>query len=215
MSAVPRTPSGLHAPGCPGAAERIYRLLLRAYPPDFRAKYGWEMALLFRDQCREGEVRTLGFWAAVIWDVARSAPGLRAEAWRAGADESTRTLEVIVRVIAMLTVLLGAYVAVNAFAEGVPGLRGTMSGRYMLAVVLVGFAGALLLTAGGLLLRRTPSGQKAASLALLASLAMIVAARLLFPWMSLFSQFVGIGLPVALLIALHWPGRPSASRAAS
>ncbi len=36
----------------PAAAERIYRLLLRAYPPDFRAEYGREMVLLFRDQCR-------------------------------------------------------------------------------------------------------------------------------------------------------------------
>src|SRR6266571_3381953 len=64
------------------SAERIYRLLLRAYPPDFRAEYEREMVLLFRDQCRESDVRTIGFWAAVIWDVARSAPALRAEAWR-------------------------------------------------------------------------------------------------------------------------------------
>src|SRR6266571_1558077 len=64
------------------SAERIYRLLLRAYPPDFRAENGREMVLLFRDQCRESDARTLGFWAAVICDVARSAPALRAEAWR-------------------------------------------------------------------------------------------------------------------------------------
>lgn len=196
------------------SAERIYRLLLRAYPPDFRAKYEQEMALLFRDQCREGEVRTLSFWAAVIWDVARSAPGLRAEAWRAGANANTRTLEVIMRLTAMLTVLLGAFWAVNALVEGVAGLRGTMTGTHVLAVVLALFAGPLLLTAGVVLLRRTPSGRQTASLALLASLAIIVAARLLHPWMSLFSQLVGIGMPVALLIALHWPRRPSASRAA-
>ena len=35
------------------SAEQIYRLLPRAYPPDFRAEYGREMVLLFRDQCRE------------------------------------------------------------------------------------------------------------------------------------------------------------------
>ncbi len=43
------------------SAERIYRLLLRAYPPDFRAEYEREMVLLFRDQCRESDVRTAGF----------------------------------------------------------------------------------------------------------------------------------------------------------
>ena len=74
------------------SAERIYRLLLRAYPPDFRAEYGREMVLLFRDQCRESDVRTVGFWAAVICDVARSAPALRAEAWCIRGRESTRTL---------------------------------------------------------------------------------------------------------------------------
>lgn len=201
------------------SAERFYRLLLRAYPPDFRAKYGREMALLFRDQCREGEVRSLRFWAAVIWDVARSAPALRAEAWRAGANQRTRTLEVIMRLIAMLTVLLAAFLAVSAMTEWVAWLRGpmagtySMAGTYVLSLALAIFASALFLTAGVALRRGTPSGRKTASLALLASLAMIVAARLLFPWTSLFSRFVSIGLPVALLIALHWPRRPSASGA--
>ena len=60
------------------SAERIYRLLLRAYPPAFRAEYGREMVLVFRDQCRDGDVRTLGFWVRVLWDVVRSAPALRA-----------------------------------------------------------------------------------------------------------------------------------------
>src|SRR6266851_679032 len=126
------------------SAERIYRLLLRAYPPDFRAEYGREMVLLFRDQCQESDVRTVGFWAAVICDVARSAPALRAAAWRARVSETTRTIEVTMKLAAML-----------------------------------------------------------------ASLVMIVAARLLFPWMSIFSQLVGFGLPVALLIALYWPRKPS------
>jgi hypothetical protein len=211
MSALPRTPMDRRAPG---AAERIYRLLVRAYPPDFRARYGQEMAQLFRDQCREAEVRTLGFWAAVIWDVARSAPALRAEAWRARGSESTRTLEVIMKLAAMLTVLLGVYGTLSAVAEGVVGgLRGTMSGKYVLAVALGVLAGALLLTTGIALRRGAPSGRKTASVAALASLLLIVVARLLHPWMSIFSQLVGLGLPVALLIALHWPRRPSASRA--
>src|SRR6266545_3258203 len=55
------------------SAESIYRLLLRAYPPDFRAEYEREMVLLFRDLCRESDVRTVGFWARVLCDVARSA----------------------------------------------------------------------------------------------------------------------------------------------
>lgn len=214
MSASPRTPIGVRAPGCPGAAQRIYRLLLRTYPADFRAQYGREMILLFRDQCREADARSPRFWAAVIWDVARSAPALRVEMWRARGHETTGILEAIMKLAATLTVLLGVFVAVSALVEGMGGVAETPGGRYLLAIVRGGLAGALLLGAGLALLRRTPAGRQAASLALVASLVIVVVARVVHPWMSIFSQLVGIGLPVALLIALHWPRRPSASRAA-
>ena len=185
------------------SAERIYRLLLRAYPPEFRAQYGREMVLLFRDQCRDGDVRTLGFWAAVIWDIARSAPALRAEA--------TRTVEVIMKLAAILTVLLGVLGVVNAVVEWVAGSKGAIDGTYVLAVVLGVLASVLLLGAGvAIMLRR----QQGARIALVASLVSILAARLLFPWMSIFSQLIGFGLPVGLLIALYWPRRPSAVRPA-
>jgi hypothetical protein len=190
----------------PAAAERIYRLLLRAYPPDFRAEYGREMVLLFRDQCRESDVRSLGFWAAVICDVARSAPALRAEAWRSRGSESTQTTEVIMKLAAMLTVLLGVLGILNAIVEWAAGSKGAIDGRYVLAVVLGVFASVLLLGAGVAILLRS---RQAARLALLASVVLFVAARLLFPWMSYFSQLVGFGLPVALLVALYWPRKPS------
>ncbi len=211
MSAAPRTPIGLRAPGCPGTAERLYRLLMRTYPADFRAKYGREMVLLFRDQCREGDVGSPRFWARVILDVARSAPALRAQMWRARGHENTGILEAIMKLAATLIVLLGVYVAVNALAEAFGGGAGTPAGRYLLAIALGALAGALLLAAGIALLRRTPAGRQVTSLALVASLVIIVVVRVVHPWMSIFSQLVGIGLPVALLIALHWPRRPSVS----
>jgi len=79
---------------------------------------------------------------------------------------------------------------------------------HTLSLVLTVCASALLLAAGAAILLRRP---QAARLALLASVVLFVAARLLFPWMSYFSQLVAFGLPVALLIALHWPreGNPS------
>ncbi len=195
-------------------AERIYRLLLRAYPPDFRAEYGRDMELLFRDQCQESDVRTLGFWARVFWDVARSAPALRIEAWRGRGSENTQTVEVIMKIAGMLTVLLAAFVIVGAVGEWVAGSKGAMDGRYVLAVVLGVFANVLLLGAGVAILLGARWGRQPARLALFASLVSAVAARLLFPWMSIFSQLVGFGLPVALLIALYWPSKTSTFRAA-
>jgi hypothetical protein len=194
------------------SAERIYRLLLRAYPPDFRAAYEPEMVLLFRDQCRESDVRTLGFWAAVIWDVARSAPALRAEACTRGR-ESTRTIEVNMKLAAMLTVLVGVFGILNAMVEWGAALTGTIGGMHALALALGVLASALLLAAGAAILRPTPRGRQAARLALLVSLVLFIAARLLFPWMSVFSQLVGIGLPAAFLIALYWPRRATPSGA--
>ena len=195
----------------PAAAERIYRLLLRVYPQEFRAEYGREMVLVFRDQCRDGDVRTLGFWARVFWDVARSAPALRVEAWRARRMENTRTVEVTMKIAAMLTVLLAGFGIVGAVGEWVTGTKGAMGGGYVLAVVLGVLASALLLGGGVAILLRS---RQAARLALFASLALVVAARLLFPWMSIFSQLVGFGLPVALLVAMYWPRNPSTVRAA-
>ncbi len=187
----------------PAAAERIYRLLLRAYPPDFRAEYGREMVLLFRDQCQESDVRTIGFWAAVIRDVARSAPALRLEAWR----ENPKPIEVIMKLAAMLTVLLGVFAVVGAANEWVAGSKQAMAGTHVLSVVLGILASVLLLGAAVAILSGTQRSRQTARLALLASLVIVVAARLLHPWMSIFAQLVGFGLPVALLIALYWPRR--------
>lgn len=195
----------------PAAAERIYRLLLRAYPPEFRAEYGPEMVLLFRDQCRDGDVRTLGFWARVFWDIARSAPAARVEAWRARGMENTRTVEVTMKPAAILTVVIGVLGILNAVIEWVAASKQAIAGTHALAVVLGVFASALLLGAGVAILRRS---RQTARLTLFASLALVVAARLLFPWMSILSQLVGFGMPVAFLIALYWPRKPSTVRAA-
>src|SRR2546427_9577222 len=166
------------------SAERIYRLLLRAYPSDFRAEYGREMVLLFRDQCQESDVRTVGFWAAVICDVARSAPALRAAAWRARVSETTRTIEVIMKLAAMLTVLVGVFGILNAMVEWGAALTGTIGAMHALALGLGVFASALLLTAGIALVRPTQGGRQAARLVLFASLGLVVAARMMVPWTS-------------------------------
>ena len=181
--------------------ERIYRLLLRAYPLSFRAEYECEMVLLFRDQCRESDVRTVGFWVAVIGDVARSAPALRVEAWR----ESTRTMEVVMKLAAMVTAVVGVLGILNAGVDAGAAYAGSIGGLHALSLVLGVFASVLLLAAGYAILRSTEQGRQAARLALFTSLALVVASRLLHPWMSPFSLLVGIGFPAAFLIALYWP----------
>jgi energy-converting hydrogenase Eha subunit B len=197
------------------SAERVYRLLLRAYPRDFRSEYGREMTLVFRDEYRSRNAAALAFWLTMLCDVARSATPMWIEVLRARVKDYTRIVEVIMKLAGILAVLLGAYGAVNAVADAVAGMRGTPSRAYILAVVLGVIAAALLLTAGASLLRSPASGRHTATITLLASLVIVLIARLLHPWMGMLALIVGIGLPIVLLAALHWPNRrgPNTSRA--
>jgi hypothetical protein len=207
MSA-PTTPFlGARNQGCPATAVRIYGLLLRAYPPAFRAEYGPEMTQLFRDQCRIGDAGSISFWTHLLLDVAQSAPALRVDAWRARGHESTRTLGVIMKLVAALTVLLGVFEALSAMAEGVLGMQQGFGGSYLVAVILCVLAGALLLVAGVAALRGAEAGRRTASRAAIASLVAFVLARLVFGWMSIFAQLVGVVLPLVVLATLHWPRR--------
>ena len=199
------------------AADRAYRILLYAYPRTFRAAYEDEMVLVFHDQRRERGAATARFWVEMVWDVVCSAPALRAEGWRRQWSENSSTLEGSMKIVVMLTVVLGVYGAASSVIEAVAASNGGMlDTAYLLAVVLGGLAAALLLTAGIAVRRGTPSDRRMATLAAVASLVVVVAARLVHPWMSIFSQLVGIGLPIVLLVALRWPRRrgPSAPAAA-
>lgn len=202
---TPSTPSSdAPAPRHPVVAERIYRLLLCAYPPAFRNAFGREMTQVFRDQCRmRGSTTALTLWMNVVLDVARSAPAIRIEAWCARCSERIRTLGGTMKGIALLTVLIGVLGALNALAEGMAAGRGALDGTHLLAVTLGGTAGALLFASGAALLRGATRSKRTASLAALASLLFVLIARVTHPWMSLFSQVAGVVLPIALLAVLH------------
>ncbi|MBZ0282347.1 MAG: type II secretion system F family protein [Anaerolineae bacterium] len=58
--------------------DRAYRLLLGAYPLDFRREYADDVAQLFRDVCRDaaergGSLAVLRLWPLALWDVATNA----------------------------------------------------------------------------------------------------------------------------------------------
>jgi hypothetical protein len=186
------------------AAERVYRLLLRAYPAGFRAAYGQEMLLVFRDQRRERGATGARFWAEVVWDVARSAPALRLEAMRGHGVTDMHSGEGTMKTMAILTMLIGALEAVSALVEGWAGGFANGNGYWLAGVVLTVVAGGMLLAAGIAMLRRTSGAAAWARGAAITCLAVVVLIRLVQPWMGIFWMLLGIAFPIALLLFLGW-----------
>lgn len=183
------------------SADGFYRALLRAYPPTFRARYEREMMLAFR-QCRhDADGRMPQLWAALLWDVARSAPALHLDAIRARWGMESHFREAAMKTMAILAMLVGAVEVINSLIEGVGGGL-HRDGLQLLSVVLCLVGGAVLVVAGIAMLRR---GVRATSTALgmaAACLVAFVVIGLAAPVMSGFSMLLGIGFPIALLAFL-------------
>jgi len=60
----------LPVPDAPTRLERLYCALLIAYPPDFRADYGAQMVVLFRDQLRAARQHGAGGTTRHLWRTA-------------------------------------------------------------------------------------------------------------------------------------------------
>ncbi|CAN5894517.1 hypothetical protein BH11GEM1_BH11GEM1_31710 [soil metagenome] len=185
------------------AHERMYRLLLRAYPEGFRSAYGREMEQVFRDQCREAAKRDVRLWAETVWDVVQSAPALRMEATRAGWYEDIHAKEGKMKTMASLAMLIGAVVVASALAEGWAGGVVNHDGRSLMAGMLGVVAGALLLAAGIGLLRDSRRAAMRAQGAAVTCLGVFALITLAAPRMAVLTTLLGFGFPVALLLYLR------------
>jgi predicted permease len=127
------------------AGERVFRLLLRAYPRAFRQQYGSDLLAFFREDRNHprygtGPVRALRFWMATIRDLARASVkarlGLaRQPAHARGASASTvaslafdlrdavrslrSTPAVTLTALAVLTLAIGTGTAIFAVVDTV------------------------------------------------------------------------------------------------
>jgi hypothetical protein len=192
-------------------ADRGFRLLLRAYPAPFRAAYGREMTLLFRDQRREAGASAL-FWAGVVWDMLGSAPQARVEAFRALRTGHAPDERGAMRLMWMLTVLAGTVDASNALIEAHAGWADRGNAAWLVSIAAVVLAGVLLAAAGIASLQRRPSSHALARLSAVVCLAVFAEGVFLPPWASVFTRLVGVGFPLLLLLVLRSPSarRPPA-----
>lgn len=188
------------------AAERVYRVLLHAYPREFRAAYGREMALAFRDRRREAGASGVRFWAETAWDVARSAPALRLEASRGAWETHTRTGEAKMMAMAIVAIVVGALELAGGLGEVVVGGLYERQGFPLVGGAVGAVAGALLLAAGIALLRRTPGATALARGAAFTCLPVFVLIGFVKPLMGGFALLLGLGFPLVLLLYLRWTG---------
>jgi len=184
----------------PRRAERIYALLLRAYPPGFRAEYEREMALCFRDLRRDVGTAGIRFWLEIVLDVARTAPAQRLEA----LHRRLTHLGIggrLMRAMGLLAMVIGILETANTLTElaagGVAG-RSTTGGLAILFAII----GGVLLVAAGFALRHGRASW--ARNAAVACVVLFVLARVLTPWMSVASTVVGVLFPLVLLV---WASR--------
>ena len=89
-------------------SERLYGALLHLYPKPFRAAYGQQMRLTFRDACRaahrkKGAAGLLALWLPTLLDLVKSALEERAR-----QGELTMSKERLMALAGPLTILVGA-----------------------------------------------------------------------------------------------------------
>jgi hypothetical protein len=184
-------------------AERAYALLLRAYPREFRATYGREMTLAFRDLARDAGTTHLRLWIEIIADVARSAPAQHADARRARRNADVRMEERRMKPMGILAVAIGLLQAVNAVVELTHGDAAGLPGLVVGLAIVVGL---LLVAAGVALLRRTPRAPTLAQVAAASWLVLVMIVRVVHPWMSIFTTLLAVVFPIALLVYV-WRAR--------
>ena len=192
-------------------ADRVYALLLRAYPREFRAAYGREMTLAFRAMSRDAAASDAVFWLEIVRDVARTAPALRVEALEARWRSRSIVTEGRMKPMGILAVLIGLTQAVNAVIE-LSGGAAQRSGTELWAVVFAILVGALLVAAGVAMLRRSSRAALLAQIAALSWLALAVIVRVVYPWMSLATMTLAVVFPVVLLVWAWGRGREVMAR---
>jgi hypothetical protein len=184
------------------AAERFYRVLLRAYPAEFRAEFSAEMTRAFRDLRRERNGTGVRFWLAIFSDVLKSAPELRVQSLGESSGAHFNFREGTMKTMATLAILIGALEVVNSLAEAWAGgiVRG--GGASLAGGTIAALAGALIVASAIALLRGTPRAAAYAQGAAITCLAVFLGIALMRPMFSGLATLLGIGFPIAMLVFL-------------
>src|SRR5689334_21697888 len=94
-------------------SNRLFQLMLRAYPRDFRLEYGPDMTQLFRDCYRDIQSHdlptALAFWRRMICDVIRTAPLERWEALERRCETMKNLKNDVLGLLACIAIIAVAF----------------------------------------------------------------------------------------------------------
>ncbi|HJT66117.1 MAG TPA: hypothetical protein VJ749_06670 [Pyrinomonadaceae bacterium] len=129
----------------PNLSCRIYRLLLAAYPSDFRREYGDSMLQVFRDSYRDAAVRqrrlaTLDFWLAILRDLVVTASRQHIDNFREVNGAMNNIRRDLIAVIGCAVIILTAFLLLNYGRVHEVGSV-LVFGRILDAVVFTGIVG--------------------------------------------------------------------------
>lgn len=124
---------------------RIYRVLLAAYPSDFRREYGQSMLQVFRDSSRDAAMRsrkvaTVNFWLTILCDLVVSASKQHLENFGQENGAMNNMRRDLIAVAGCAVIILAAFMLLSygRVREIAPVL---VFGRVLDAVVFTGIIG--------------------------------------------------------------------------
>lgn len=169
-------------------ADKVYRLLLRAYPAELREEYGREMLLTFRDARRDRVVSEPQFWLDIIRDIAR-----------------TSAAHAAVNTIAVIAALSGGVLGASAIVETVAGGGLNRDGVSLVVLGAIVVAAVLLLRCGVALWRRRDDSSTIVRRAATACLVIVGVVAVYRPILSVFGRLLGLTIPLVLLALTRRP----------
>jgi hypothetical protein len=187
----------------------VFRMLLRAYPEDFRAAYGHEMMTVIADMQRDTRTSVPRLWSEMTLDMIRTAMTLRLESLARRDEGQLQHPEVMMIIMAILAIAVGAIEAANSMQE--VWVRGALNSGWALAGGIIATGAGILLLIAGIGLLRRPKALTLPNVSAVACLAVFILVGVLKPQMSIFATILGIGFPLLMLSFVYWSTRRSLS----
>ena len=127
------------------ASQRLYALMLNAYPAEFRREYGQHMGQVFRDcgraaEGRNGPVVLLHFWLIMLLDLVKTAPKEHLDNLRKGKSVMNNLRRDALALFGCIAIIVVAVLLLNyGRAHQVPAIL--LLGYALDAIVVTGVIG--------------------------------------------------------------------------